>query len=132
MIGMWLTGQLGLGKIVTAKEESSSPLIAQAMKSDAPFPELKPKTFLKTITGRIMDAPETREVNARDGPVAITNFKLTDGAIQIRVGLWAELGDEMNNFNIGDYVTLSNMSVKEPYDGTAQITSTKNTKISRG
>ena len=74
-------------------------------------------------------APETREVPSSDGePLTVTNFGLTDGAIEIRVGIW-NVGDRLDNFNVGSSITLSNMSVKDPYEGTAQINSTKNTKI---
>lgn len=105
--------------------------VVESMKLDTPFPELVPKSFLKSISGRMVDSPETREVETSRGPVSITNFLITDGAIQIRVALWEDLGDAVSEFNIGSGITLSNMSVKDPYDSVAQISSTRNTKISR-
>ena len=55
---------------------------------------------------------------------------LTDGAIEVRVAVW-EPGNSLNGFNVGGWITLTNMSVKDPYDNVAQISTTRKTKISR-
>jgi len=133
MIGMWFSGQLGVSKIVLPPKEevlNKETPVLEAIKSDNPFPELKPKSFLPSIAGRIATAIEIKEVETARGPVAIANFMLTDGAIEVRVAVW-EPGAELNGFNVGGWITLTNMSVKDPYEGVTQISTTRKTKISR-
>jgi len=94
-----------------------------------PWPEFKPKTYIPKLTGEIVDQPETREVDTRDGPTPITNFRFTDGVTTIRVGLWAELGNAVNSLMPGDEITLTAMSVREPYDGVIQVSSTRKSTV---
>jgi len=104
-----------------------SPLVPPKLKA---FPELKPKSYVE-ITGEVVDDPVIKEVDTRRGPSMIANFHLTDGETQVRVALWGDLSSEAGGLRIGDVVTLTNMSVRDPYEGTAQISSTKNTVVKR-
>ena len=77
----------------------------------------------------MVNAPEIREVNTRSGPKQIANFDFTDGKSTIRVGIWEELLGEVKNLRPGDVITLKGMSIRPPYQGVEQISSTRNTKI---
>lgn len=110
-----------------APTQTQSPLVADAMKPEAPFPELKVGGFLPSITGTISSPIEVREVGSNATPIA--EFGLTDGAQVVKVTVW-EPGDKLNNFNVGSWITLTSMSVKE-YKGEVQINTTRKTKISR-
>lgn len=115
------------------KETPTVPIqtpVVDGIKPDNPFPELVPDKFLKSIAGRIKTDIEIREVETSRGPVGIANFMLTDGAIEVRVAVW-EPDDKLKGFNVGAWITLTNMSVKDPYEGVAQISTTRNSKISR-
>ena len=124
--------QMRTGENVQAPlpQQSLQTPVLDAIKPDNPFPELKPKGFLPAIAGRITSAIEIREVETSRGPIDIANFMLTDGAKEVRIAVW-EPGDKLNGFNVGSWITLTNMSVKDPYDNVAQISTTRKTQISR-
>jgi len=108
------------------KQEERHPLIPKELK---PFPTLEPGKYLQEITGEVVNAPEIREVNTRSGPKSIANFEFTDGKSKIRVGIWEELFGEMGDLKAGDVITLKGMSIRDPYQGVEQISSTRNTKF---
>lgn len=105
----------------------ASPLVSPSLE---PFPALKPKSYVE-ITGEVTDDPEIKEVDTRRGTSMIANFHITDGQNKVRVALWGDLSSEAGGLRIGDMVTLTNMSVKDPYEGTDQISSTRNTTLKR-
>jgi ssDNA-binding replication factor A large subunit len=93
------------------------------------FPKLEQGKFLQEITGTLLDDPVQREVNTTRGPTNVTSFRITDGRKEVRVSLWEDLSDEALKFNAGSNITLTRMSIKDPYDGTDQISSTRKTEI---
>ena len=95
----------------------------------AKWPVLESGKYVQTLTGTIVDDIVIREVETRRGPSDIANFKFTDGVTVIRVALWGDLAKEVENFGKGNVVTLTRMSIKDPYEGVQQISSTRNTKI---
>ena len=103
--------------------------VVESMKSDNPFPELKVGGFLTSIAGRISSPIEVREVTAQGKPTPIANFGITDGATVIPVTVW-DPEDRLNGFNVGSWITLTAMSIREYKDET-QISTTRNSKISR-
>lgn len=84
-----------------------------------------------SVTGTLTNPPEQREVNTRRGPTTVTNFDLDVDGVIVRAGLWGELGDQAVMLNEGDEVTLTSMHVKEPYQDKTQLSSTKNTELTR-
>ena len=123
-----VASKLGLGQETpdSPKRTERHPLIPKKSK---PFPKLEPRKYLQEITGEVVDAPEIKEVNTRSGPKQIANFNFTDGKSTIRVGIWEELFDEMGDLKAGDVIILKGMSIRDPYQGVEQISSTRNTKI---
>jgi len=103
-----------------------SPLIPKDLK---PFPTLESGKYLQEITGEVVGDVEVKEVNTRSGPKQIANFDFTDGKSKIRVGIWEELIGEVENLKSGDVITLKGMSIRPPYQGVDQISSTRNTKV---
>ena len=115
-------------------EEATAHLVASNLGLDRSIPQRFPdfeEGNYETLTGEIVEPAETREVNTRSGPKMVSNVFLTDGETKVRVGLWNELVDEIEKYGKGDVVTITNLSVKAPYDEVVQLSSTKNTKISR-
>ena len=93
------------------------------------WPVLESGKFVQKLTGTIVDDIVIREVETRSGPSDIANFKFTDGVTIVRVGLWGELAAEIEKHNKGAVVTLTALSIKDPYEGVLQISSTRNTTI---
>ena len=102
----------------------------QVSKEEVPG-ELEPGKFLRLIGGSLLTDPVCKDVDTARGPTSICNFLLkTDEYGEIRVALWGDLALEAQGMlGAGYMVELSNMSIKKPFDGTQQISSTKNTKI---
>ena len=111
-----------------AKGDSPAPVAQspQEPKTESSgFPKLEEGKFLREIEGELKDDPVQRDVDTSRGPTKVTNFRLTDGITDVRVSLWGDLADEVMNFVKGNSITLTNMSIKEPYDGLMQISSTR-------
>jgi len=111
-------------------EEAAAHLVASNLGLDRnpnAFPELDGQ-WLDEITGAVVGNLDTREVDTTRGRTLITNFGLTDGVKTIRVGVWGELGDGLR-LKEGDLITLTRMKIGQPYEGTEQISSTRNTKV---
>ena len=116
----------GPAKISTAPAQTP---VAEGMKSDNPFPTLTPGGFVPSIAGRIATPIEISEVQAQGKPTPIAKFTITDGSIVVPVAVW-EPKDKLNNFNVGSWITMTAMSVKE-YKGEIQVNTTRGSKISR-
>ena len=93
------------------------------------WPVLESGKYVQTLKGTIVDDIVIKEVETQRGPTTIANFKFTDGVTVIRVGLWGDLASEIENFGKGNVVTLTGMSIKDPYEGMTQLSSTRNTTI---
>ena len=128
-IAMALNRYLGdIDGQVAPKEPIQTPVV-EATKPDNPFPELAPGSYLQSIAGRIATPIEINEVQAQGKPTPIAKFTITDGAMVVPVAVW-EPGNSLNGFNVGSWITLTAMSVKE-YQSEIQISTTRKTKISR-
>ena len=119
-------GDIDAPKSPAPKRTESHPLIPKSLK---PFPKLEPGKYLQEITGEVVDNAEVKEVETQRGPVMIANFNLTDGESQIRVALWEDLVSDAEKFRPGDVITLKGMSIRDPYEGVDQISSTRKTEI---
>jgi len=98
--------------------------------SDSPFGKLVPQGFATKIEGTLVDDPLRKDVSLKDGNVTkVTNFRITDGTTEIRVGLWEPLANEVMTKVAGDKITLLNMSVKDYYEGILQVQSNRKTEL---
>lgn len=97
-------------------------------KKNPTFAELEEGGYARVIKGTLLDDPETFERDTSRGPTTITNFRITDGTAELRVGLWGELGADYGGEK-GDNIHLTGMGIKNEYEGVLQISSTKNTEI---
>lgn len=95
----------------------------------APIKELKEGEWLKEITGTLIDDPIQRDVDTRNGPATVANFRMEGKHGTIKVGLWNKQAEEIMNFTSGARITLTNVQVKPTYDGVQQISGSRNTKI---
>ena len=93
-----------------------------------PEPEAKlTKGEYVNIDGTLLEDPVSRDVNTRYGPKEVINFKLSTPYGPVRVSLW-DLPEAMD-YTANDQISLTNMQVKEPYDGIQQVSSCRNTRI---
>lgn len=104
---------------------ASIPREQKKMSGESLFANLVIGKFVQELSGHIVNDPAHKDIDTKFGPTSIANFRLTDGTTEIRVTLWGELADEITKYGEGDGVTLTNMTVKEPYDGLIQVSSTR-------
>ena len=93
------------------------------------WPVLESGKYVQSLTGIIVDDVVIREVQVRGKATPIANFNLTDGVTVVKIAIWDALVNEVKGLGKGDTVTLTGMSIKDPYEGVLQISSTRNTTI---
>ena len=94
---------------------------------------LPPKSFQKIITGTLKTDPFVGETQTRYGPTQTAKLTIEDETGEANVTLWGdELSEKALKYTSGSKMTLTNMSVQEPYKGTPQLGSTRKTEKSSG
>ena len=90
--------------------------------------KLKVGEYVK-LHGSLKDDPIQRDVDTRYGTKSVTTFTLNGSYGDVKVSIWPPLADTVMKHTAGEDITLTNMQVKEPYEGVQQASSCKNTKI---
>jgi replication factor A1 len=81
------------------------------------------------VRGRVMDAPEVREVETARGPTTVASFRIDDGTGEARVSVWRDLVNEVEGLTPGALVRIENCMVRPPFDGLIQVSSGMFTRI---
>jgi ssDNA-binding replication factor A large subunit len=82
-----------------------------------------------TIRGRIIEAPELREVETSRGIVKVTSFSVEDETGMARISVWRNLADEAIRLLPGEVVRVENCHVRFTSQGLVDLTSGPFTKI---
>ena len=94
-----------------------------------PIIELEEGKWLKELPGTLVDDPVQKDVDTRNGPGTVANFRMTGDYGTIKVGLWNKQADEIMNYTEGTKIILTNIQVKPAYEGIQQIGGSRNTRI---
>jgi replication factor A1 len=81
------------------------------------------------IRGRVLEAPEVREVETFRGPAMVASFRIDDGTGEARVSVWRDLVGQVERLTPGALVRVENCNVRPPFDGLIQVSSGMFTKI---
>jgi replication factor A1 len=81
------------------------------------------------VRGRVLEAPEVREVETSRGPATVASFRLDDGTGEARVSVWRDLVKEVEGLTPGALVRVENCRVRPPFDGLIQVSSGMFTRI---
>jgi len=81
------------------------------------------------VRGRVLDAPEIREVETARGPARVASFRIDDGTGEARVSVWRDLVDEVKELTPGTFIRIENCDVRPPFDGLLQVSSGLFTRI---
>lgn len=81
------------------------------------------------IRGRVLDAPEVREVETARGPAMVASFRMDDGTGEARVSVWRDLVKKAERLTPGTLVRVENCHVRPPFEGLIQVSSGMFTRI---
>jgi replication factor A1 len=81
------------------------------------------------IRGRVLDAPEVREVETARGPATVASFRIDDGTGEVRVSVWRDLVRQVEGLAPGALVRIENCQVRPPFNGLIQVSSGMFTRI---
>lgn len=81
------------------------------------------------IKGRVLEAPMVREVETARGPATVASFRLDDTTGEVRVSVWRDLVQQVENLNPGALIRIENCQVRPPFEGVIQASSGMFTKI---
>ncbi len=84
----------------------------------ASIASLKPSSLLWTISGRILERQEVREVQTREGrKTKVASLALEDKTGKIRVSCWDVHADKTESLRIGDSIRLTGIRVRQIMNG---------------
>lgn len=76
-----------------------------------------------TVRGRVLEAPQVREVETARGPTRVASFRIDDGTGEARVSAWRDLVEEVEGLTPGTLIRVENCNVRPPFDGLLQLSS---------
>jgi len=91
--------------------------------------ELKEGQTNISVRGRLLEAPQVREVETARGPARVASFRLDDGTGEARVSVWRNLIEEVEGLTPGTVIQIENCNVRPPFDGLLQVSSGLFTRI---
>lgn len=79
---------------------------------------VRPGPTLWSISGKIVDRSEMREIETREGRrTRVSNINVEDGTAKIRVALWDAHAEKAQSLRTGDNVRLVGVKVRENMNG---------------
>ena len=116
----WVTERNGLVYVNVGSKSSVDNSTEESI-ADLPFSSigsLKPGPLLWSVSGRVVERDEPREIETREGRrTRVSNINLEDGVSRIRVSLWDAHADRTESLRIGDSVRLIGIKVRENMNG---------------
>lgn len=91
--------------------------------------KLEPGKYVN-IQGVLLDHPESKKGTRKDGSEWVNcAFRVSIDGVTARVTLWDELATKGMTYSQGGTIKFKGIQVKEPYNGTPQLNSSKFTEI---
>jgi replication factor A1 len=82
------------------------------------------------VQGSIIQEPIVRTVTTRTGQeIAVASFRIKDQTGEIRVSLWRDLADKVENIPVDTDVRIKNAYVRMGFDGALELSSNSLTEI---
>lgn len=114
------------GRLKILSEDASEEHFAQRI---IRIRDLREGQMNVTIKGRVIEAPQVREIETPQGTVKLTSFRLEDETGVARVSVWRRLAEEGMRLIPGDMVRIENCHVRASYQGLVDLTSGPFTRI---
>ncbi len=116
----WITERNGIvyinvGSKCTMTKESADFVTETPV---APIGSLRPGPGLWTISGKVIDRSEVRDIETREGRrTRVSNINVEDDTARIRVSLWDAHAEKAESLRIGDHIRLTGIKVRENMNG---------------
>jgi replication factor A1 len=116
----WVTERNGIVHVNIGSKSSLTKESADQV-ADTPITSiasLHAGPVLWTISGKVMERGEVREIETREGRrTRVSNINLEDDTARIRVSLWDSHAEKTESLRIGDHVRLTGIRVRENMNG---------------
>lgn len=116
----WVTERNGM-VYVNVGSKSTVEKATEGEVGGVPFSSIgaiKPGPVLWSISGRIVDRGETREIETREGRrTRVSNINVEDSTARIRVALWDAHAEKAETLRTGDKIKLVGVKVRENMNG---------------
>lgn len=116
----WVTERNGM-VYVNVGSKSTIERATEGEVGGVPFSSIgaiKPGPVLWSISGKVVDRGETREIETREGRrTRVSNINVEDGSSRIRVNFWDAHAEKTESLRIGDSVRLIGIKVRENMNG---------------
>ena len=111
-------------------EKESTDFVADI--PDSPIESVIPGPTLWSISGKIVDRSEMREIETREGRrTRVSNINLEDGTARIRVALWDSHAEKAESLRTGDKIKLVGVKVRENMNGEKEASTVFLTQIEK-
>jgi replication factor A1 len=117
----------GRGRVAINPEGVQAPPYSKRVRK---IRELREGMEHVTVEGRVVDAPEVREVSTSRGPAKVATFYIADETGRARVSLWRELAEKAEELRPGVWVRIENCHVRPPFRDEVELSSGMFTRIS--
>ncbi len=93
---------------------------------------LKPGPVLHSVSGKIVERTEAREVETKEGrKVRVASVRLEDESGRVRVSLWDQHAERAESLRLGDTVKLIGVRVREGFNREVELSSVFLTEIEK-
>jgi replication factor A1 len=118
--GHWVTERNGMVYVNVGSRSSiskeSADFVAETPVSS--IGSVTPGPVLWTISGKVIERGEVREVETREGRrTRVSNINVEDDTARIRVSLWDAHAEKAESLRIGDHVRVVGIKVRENMNG---------------
>ena len=98
----------------------------------ASISSIKPSPVLWTISGKVIEKSETREIETKEGrKTRVSNMNIEDSTGRIRVACWDLHAETTESLRIGDSIRMLGVKVRQGMNGEKEVSTVFLTTIER-
>jgi replication factor A1 len=130
----WITERNGMVYLNAGARSSITKEELVDFESPPPVPisSIKPGPKLYTTRGVVVERTDPREIETREGRrTRVSNIRVEDGTGKIRVALWDNLAQIVENLRMGDAIRLTGIKARESSNGELEASTVFLTQIEK-
>jgi replication factor A1 len=130
----WITERNGMVYLNAGARSSITKEELVDVESPPPVPisAIKPGPKLYTTRGVVVERTDPREIETKEGRrTRVSNIRVEDGTGKIRVALWDNLAQIVENLRMGDAIRLTGIKARESSNGELEASTVFLTQIEK-